>query len=425
MRTGAAWVLLCAMFAHAQDPSEIERAISLEQGGKPDQAIALLQSVLGRDPKSADAHNWLGVAYLQKNSLAGAEREFRQAIELRPGFVRAYNNLGSTLAQAGDLSQGIKALQEGLRFAPDDFQLRLNLAMALRSTGDADGALERFRGLIGEHGDEPELQYQYAQTLRQKGDLDGAVAGFERVLSLNPEHIQASYGLGQALKQLAARSNRSHRGISDELLKMANEALSRGDFAEARQAAEKAIAADAASPEAHYMLGFALWYGGDRARAAAALDEALRLNPAAADAYSFRGMTYRESGDLESARRMLQRAIALETQRPLPYIDLAVVFLRQGNLDRSLGQFEAGLNLRAAQQGLADLDPTIRDLRAAIAKSPQRADAHRILGRLLGAAGADPADVIAAFEQAIRLAPDDAEAFNSIGLVYVQAGDDD
>jgi tetratricopeptide (TPR) repeat protein len=64
-------------------------------------------------------------------------------------------------------------------------------------------------------------------------------------------------------------------------------------------------------------------------------------------------------------------------------------------------------------------------LRAAIARSPQRADAHRILGKLLGAAGADASDVIAAFEQAIRLRPDDAEAFNSIGLVYVQAGDDD
>src|SRR5918912_1439150 len=105
MRTGAAWALACALIAQAQGPSEIERAISLEQGGKPDQAIALLQTVLRRDPKSADAHNWLGVAYLQKNSLSDAEREFRRAIELRPDFVRAYNNLGSTLAQAGDIAQ--------------------------------------------------------------------------------------------------------------------------------------------------------------------------------------------------------------------------------------------------------------------------------------------------------------------------------
>jgi len=425
MRIGVPWVLACAVFAQAQGPGEIERAITLEQGGKPDQAIALLQGVLRRDPKSPDAHNWLGVAYLQKNSYPEAEREFRRAIELRPGFVRAYNNLGSTLAQAGDIPHGIEILEQGLRYAPEDFQLRLNLAMALRSKGDAEGAIERFRSLIVEHADEPELQYQYGQTLRQKGDLEGAVAAFEKALELNPESAQATYGLGQALKQVAARSHRSRRAIPDDILKAGNEALSRGDFTAARQAAEKAIAADAASSEAHYMLAFALWYSGDRARAAEALDESLRLNPAAADASSFGGMVHRESGNLGKARVLLQRAIALEPQRPLPYVDLALVFLRQGNLDRALGQFEAGLNLRAAQRGLPDLDVAIRELRGAIAKSPDRADAHRTLGRLLGAAGADSAEVIAAFEEAIRLRADDAESFNAIGLVYVQTGDDE
>jgi tetratricopeptide (TPR) repeat protein len=425
MRIGAAGALAFAMFASAQGPGEIERAISLEQGGKADQAIAVLQTVLRRDPKSADAHNWLGVAYLQKNALAEAEREFRRAIELRPGFARAYNNLGSTLAQAGDILQGIKILEQGLRYAPDDFQLRLNLAMALRSKGDADAALERFRGLIREHGDEPELQYQYGQTLRQKGDLDGAVAAFERALSLNPEHTQASYALGQTLKQMAAGTSRSRQAIPADLLKAGNEALARGDFSAARQSAEKAIAADPKSPEAQYMLGFALWYAGDRNHATEALDESLRLNPAAANGYSFRGMTYRESGDLEQARRMLERAIALEPRRPLPYIDLAVVFLRLGKLDQALGQFEAGLNLPAAQRGLPDLNAAIGELRLAIARSPERADAHRTLGRLLGAAGADSSDVIAAFENAVRLRPDDAESFNAMGLVHVQAGNDE
>src|SRR6266496_411510 len=158
MRMGPLWVLACALTALAQDPGELERAISLEQNGQTDRAIALLQSLLKRDPRSADAHNWLGVAHLQKNRLAEAEDEFRQAIKLRPGYVRAYNNLGSTLAQAGDIAQGIQILQEGLKYAPDDFQLRLNLAMALRSKGDADGALEHFRSLLREHTGNPDLR---------------------------------------------------------------------------------------------------------------------------------------------------------------------------------------------------------------------------------------------------------------------------
>src|SRR5438270_12988051 len=116
MRAGPAITLFLALAAHAQVPTELDRAISLEQSGQPDKAIVLLQSVLKRDPRSAEAHNWLGVAYLQKNSLTEAEAEFRQAIRLKPGFVRAYNNLGSTLAQAGDIEQGIRFLNEGLKY---------------------------------------------------------------------------------------------------------------------------------------------------------------------------------------------------------------------------------------------------------------------------------------------------------------------
>jgi Flp pilus assembly protein TadD len=143
-----AWVLVCAALAQAQGPGELEQAIALEQSGKTDQAIALLQGLLKRDPRSAEAHNWLGVAYLQKNALNDAESEFRRAIDLKAGFVRAYNNLGSTLAQAGDIAQGIQVLREGLKFAPGDEQLRLNLGMALRSKGDADGALAQFDSLL-------------------------------------------------------------------------------------------------------------------------------------------------------------------------------------------------------------------------------------------------------------------------------------
>lgn len=422
MRMGGAWLLVCALMARAQDQGAIEQAKLLEQSGKADDAIALLQSFLQREPNSAEAHNWLGVAYLQKNSLGDAEAEFRQALKLHPGYIRAYNNLGSTLAQAGDLTGGIRFLQEGLKRSPDDFQLRLNLGMALRSKGDAEGALQHFRQLMRENGDNSDLQYQYGQTLRQNGDLPGAIAAFEKALDLNPESQPASYSLGQSLRQVGARAK---RGLSPERLKAGNDALSRGDFAGARSAAEKAVTAEPDSPEAHYMLGFALWYAGDRASAAKELDESLRLLPSAADVCGFRGVTYRETGDLESARHMLLRAIALDPQRPLPYIDLAVVFLREGKLDRALGQFEAGMNLSAAQRGLPDLDTAIRELRQAIGNGAKEPGPYRVLGRLLGLAAADPAQVIAALEQAIRLRPDDPETHNSLGLVYVQTGDDE
>src|SRR5206468_5975225 len=52
------------------------------------------------------------------------------------------------------------------------------------------------------------------------------------------------------------------------------------------------------------------------------------------------------------------------------------------------------------------------------------AEAHNMLGRLLGRKGADTIDVAAEFREAIRLRPDFAEAHNNLGLVLLQAGDD-
>jgi len=444
--------------------ANLEYAMLLQESGQLEQAVTEYQRVLKTNPNSAEAHNWLGVAYLQKNSLQPAIGEFRQAIRLKPNYVRAHNNLGSTLAQAGDLEAGIGALRQGLIYAPEDLQLRINLGMALRSKGDSDAALAQFESLIKENGDSAELLHQYAQTLRQKGDLQGAIQTFEKTLVLSPEARETYYGLGQALKEAAASAKREQRkplrpapaqGVAD-LMKEAAQAMAGRDLPRVRRVLEKAIETDPSyaeaynllgftlgkqgdlgtaidrlkqavvldpqSAEAHYNLGVALWFHNERETAGKELDESLRLNPAAAAVYGFRGMAYRESGDLNGARRTLFRAIALAPDNAVPYFDLGVVFLRLGQLPHAIGQFEAGLNLPASP--VPDLQAAAEELRKAIPPSEGPAEAYHVLGRILGVAGAGAPQIVTAFQDAIRLRPDYAQAHNSLGLVCVQTGDD-
>ncbi len=106
------------------------------------------------------------------------------------------------------------------------------------------------------------------------------------------------------------------------------------------------------------------------------------------------------------------------------YVDLGITYLRAGDLRKALGQIEAGLNLPGPWLPAPDWDSAAAALGKALAASPGDAEAHNVLGRLLGRGGADSGKVAAEFREAIRLQPGFAEAHNNLGLVLIQAGDD-
>jgi tetratricopeptide (TPR) repeat protein len=448
------------------EQAEIALGLVLQQSGRLEEAIAQYKRILIRHPQSADAHNWLGVVYLQQSKLPEASAEFRHAIRLNPQYVRAYNNLGSTLAQAGEVQAAIATFEAGLKHAADDVELRLNLAMALKSAGKQAQAIQLFEALVKEHPENADLKYQLGQALRQKGDLAGAVEAFDGALSSNPEMREAYYALAAALKAQSASHRRTPpvhdsaaqaqaRSLCDQARaelakgevqratttlqkaietdsKSANAenllgfALGRaGDLRSAVEHLKTAVALDPSMAEAHYNLGAALWYAGDRGSAIPEFERSVQLDPAATNATSFLGIAYREQNELARSRRMCQHAIALSPDTAHLYFDLAIAYLREGQLEPAIGQLESGLNVRSKQTPIPDIDLTIAELRKAISAKGPSAEAQNTLGRLLGLAGADERQVIAAFQEAIRQQLNYAEAHNNLGLVYTQAGDDE
>jgi tetratricopeptide (TPR) repeat protein len=414
---------------------------------------------------SAEAHNWLGVALAEKEDLPGAIAELRKAVALDPQYGRAYSNLGSTLAHSGDYAEAVKVFRKALALEPNSIGAHLNLGTALRETGDLEGALEHLRRVAEADPNNASIHYEIGQTLAQSGEGAGAVAAFERALEIDPEMREAYYALGAALKQqsrAARKASPSSASLADDLYRRAQETLAQGDLGRAREQLEaarrlddenaavhvllgftlgqqgdlpaaiheleRAIALRPDAPDAHYHLGVALWYSGAKERAAAELRESVKLDPAAGESHAFLGTVLRERGDWAGARASLQRAIALLPPTAAVYIDLAVTYLGAGQFEHALGQLEAGLNVPPPSQPAPDWNGAAAALKAAATATDhtnqQRAEAYNLLGRLLGRAGASSREVSAAFREAIRLRPDYAEAHNNLGLVLIQAGDD-
>ena len=423
--------------------------------------LAIGVSIAQPPGNAADASNQLGLNYLRRSQLVDAIAAFRKAVALQPDFVRAWNNLGSVLAQAGDMEASVAAFQKAVTLDGQDPQLRMNLGIALRSKGEADAALAQFRTVLQSRAGDPEVHQQLGLTMKQQGNLEGAVGAFEAVLAIQPEHREAYYNLADVLRRQAAALGRARVTVRLEPavesgIRSAKERLAHGDRKAARATLERlvqdaplsvdalnllgfvqgqdrdlatavatlkrAVELNPQHAEARYNLGVALWYSGDRAKSVEALERAVQLNPALPEVYAFIGMAGRELGKFDEARRALQRAMALGPTLPAPYIDLGLVFLRQGQIEHAIGQFEAAVNLPSPSAPIPDLDTVILELRRALT-GKNLAEGRNILGLLLGKQGADPKQVSAEFREAIRLRPAFAEAHNHLGLVSMQVGD--
>ena len=433
-----------------------------DRNDDPD-AFEAFQQAVKVAPASSEAHNWLGVALMKQSDLPRAVAELRKAVALDPKYARAYANLGAALARSGDISEALAVFQKALVLEPNSLPAHLNLGLALREKGDMAGALMHLRRVAEAQPGNAMVHYELGQTLRQSGDMAGAVAAFEKSVEINPELREGYYGLGVALKQQSAAMPKPPprpASPADDLFKRAQDAMAKADLSASKALLLQALQADEGSADAHNLLGYilgqqgdlasalahlkravqlrpefsdahynfgvALWYSGsqDREKAISELRQSVRLDPAAGASHAFLGMALRENGDLAGARLSLQRAIALLPPTTATYIDLGVVYLRLGDLDRAIGQIEAGLNAPSSIP-TPDWDTAIADLREALNKKQNRADARNLLGLMLGREGADSSELLAEFREAIRLRPDYAEARDNIGLVLAQADDDE
>jgi tetratricopeptide (TPR) repeat protein len=462
--------------ARPRSISELQAAVA-KSPGDPDLHVALGLAYWSRNdypraleafrravdvgPRSADAHNWLGVALMEKADLTGAIAALRKAVALDAGYGRAWTNLGAALVRSGDYREAVTVFKRALTLEPNSPAAQMNLGMALRETGDLDEALAHLTRAAEGGTDNAGVHYELGQTRQQRGDLAEAVAAFERALAIDPELREGYYALGTALKQQRAALRRGTPPAlspADDLYQKARDLAAKRDLGAARDLLTQALRLDERHAEArnllgfilgqqgnlpeavaeleravglrpdladaHYNLGVALWYRGDRDRGIAELRESTRLDPAAGASYAFLGAALRDAKDAAGARVSLQRAIALLPPTAAVYIDLAIVYARAGDVGHALGQFEAGLNLPASGTPAPDWAEAAASLRAALAAGSPSADAHHVLGRLLGRLGAAGADVTAQFREAIRIRPDFAAAHNHLGLVLLQEGDD-
>jgi len=117
---GAALVRILAMRDRNPEPRDRakERAIIALQDGAPLRAIELLERMLDDGRRFPDLLHLLGLAHGALDQHESAERAFREAIAIHPGYTKARMNLALTLMELERYAEADAQLNDVLRCDP-------------------------------------------------------------------------------------------------------------------------------------------------------------------------------------------------------------------------------------------------------------------------------------------------------------------
>jgi tetratricopeptide (TPR) repeat protein len=177
-------------------------AEDLYDHGDQDKAIEQWREAIRLDPGLVKAHYSLGMALRGKNQLAEAIAELREAVRLDPRNAAAFADLGDTLQENDDLDGALAAYQASLALVPNSAFVRNNLGYVFVRKNNLDRAISEWREATKIDPKYPAPFGNLGEALATKGDTQGAIAAYERFLVLVPADAPASAEVRQQLDKL-------------------------------------------------------------------------------------------------------------------------------------------------------------------------------------------------------------------------------
>ncbi len=135
-----------------------------------ERAIALI----GKGDDAADAHYFLGRAYLAQSRLRAAAAQFEMAVRLRPNFAGAWSDLGQVRAQLLDKPGALTAFAQAVAANPKDAVAQYRLGAEYLHQGKTEPAIDHLHQAYELDPSDQSTLNALQIALRQSGDVAGA-----------------------------------------------------------------------------------------------------------------------------------------------------------------------------------------------------------------------------------------------------------
>lgn len=397
----------------AADPADpdalIKRAGLKITDGAYDDAVADLRIVVGEHPDSATAYLLTASAFEKKGDMALASNEYSQAVQASNKGEQASNLFAKFLIRRGEIERAERVLTESIALYPtsdDNIKLLAGIRLERQDWRGAEEAANLLRNA-------------------EPGDED-----VSRILGAAYTGLKDYAGAIDVLKKEYERAPLAARPLS--LLIQAY--VNAGRNADAEAFLKETLADNPKNYDAQFLIGQLARINGDASAAIEAFNTAIALDPLRNEAYeALYGIQVFE-GRREEAGRVIDQAIAAIPDNDGLQILKADHLMAIGENDGAITIYETILARRpndlivannlASLLGSRDDEASIK--RALQAAAPLKGTENPFFLDTYGWAlyrGGKTAEGVGVLEQAVKGAPELADARYHLGIALLESGE--
>ncbi len=163
------------------------------ESGQPSEAVTNLQKALLQTPNDPDL-----IYYLSQASEMLSRRLVDTLLTTYPNSDRAHQSRGQSYFVLRQLPQAEKEYQQALALRPDVPGLHLELGEVYAANSQWSEAEEQFRAEIALQPADAEAAFHLGDALMQEGEIREALTELDRSNRLRPEMSETLYALGKA-----------------------------------------------------------------------------------------------------------------------------------------------------------------------------------------------------------------------------------
>lgn len=347
---------------------------------------------------------------LAMNKLDEARQLAEHAVANAPKSAEAWEFKGDIQQYEGDFKQAEAAYSKAIEnsaHAPGP--LRFKRALLRIAAGNKEGAEEDIAALKRLGADHPAAHYANGLLKIQNKQFAEAQDAFEKVLKVQPTDLQAKFFLGVA-----------HYALRH--------------MEQAAQTLGEVVSAVPQADQARVLLSAAYFKMGDYKKAERTLEPAVQRHPDYAAALNLMSIIYLKVGKTDEGIATLNKVVALKADAA-SHMRLGLSLAWQGDTQRAVDEMQAAIDLDTQLPGAdpmliltqvkaREYDKALEAAERYRAKQPQEALPLDLIG-LVYMAKQDEAKAVAAFKQALTIAPGDPSAAINLAMLALKNGNRD